>query len=370
MARKNYYAILGVHRDASATEIKHAYRRLTLETHPDRWPNDPDALRRFQDLSEAYDVLGDPASRARYDRESLLPSAIDLSRPPDIQTARDVLHSVFGDVFGERRNARRRGRDIRYTLTVDLRDALLGATHDIEFETLAPCSTCSGSGVEPGGRSPVECEVCTGKGEVKGGGLLSRRERCGRCDGTGYVHISPCVVCRGRGSEQKHRSFSVKLPPDTKPGAERVVAGQGEPGRFGGEAGDLRVTVNVRLHPRLTTHGMDVHSRVPISITEAALGTKLQIETIEGPVAMTVPAATQSHTQFRLRGRGGATASGARGDHIVTVEVETPRARTDEFVEALEALERLSNVGPVLPRRSVARQDVERGSASVANEES
>lgn len=358
MSRKNYYAILGIHRDASAAEIKQAYRRLTLETHPDRWPDDPDAMRRFQEVSEAYDVLGDVARRARYDRESLLPSALDLSRPPDLQTARDVLHSVFGDVFGERRQARRRGRDIRYTLTVDLREAVLGSAHEIEFDSFVPCDVCSGSGVEPGGRPAHTCDVCQGKGEVKGGGLFSRRERCGRCDGTGYVHVSPCQPCRGRGTEQRRRKYTVRLSPATKSGAERVVEGQGEPGRFGGDAGDLRVTINVRPHLRLSLRGRDVVSRLPISISQAAMGAKVDIETIDGVVAVRVPAGTASHTQLRLRGRGGSDASGTRGDHLVTVEVETPRSIDRELESVLERLETLCSTADRLPRRFAARRAV------------
>ncbi|MEE9383067.1 MAG: J domain-containing protein [Nannocystaceae bacterium] len=354
-SEKNYYAILGVRRDASQDDIKRAYRRLILQTHPDRLPDLPDSEGRFQEISQAYNVLGDATRKARYDRESLLPSALDLSHPSTIKTARDLLSNVFGDVFGERREARRRGRDIRYTLTVNLGEALLGSSHEIEFETFGDCATCRGSGVAPGGRAPRECDLCEGRGELKGGGILSRRTPCGRCEGTGMVHLSPCTGCRGRATVRVQQRFTVRLPAGTEPGTERSIPGQGEPGRFGGAAGDLRITVNVRPHPSLTRRGREIHYALPVSISEAALGAKVPVPTLDGRVWMSVPAACASGTQFRLRGKGGGRPGGGRDDQIVTMTIETPRLADAGLKSALERLERLSGAPEVLPRRHAQR---------------
>lgn len=352
MARVDYYAILGVTRDADEAEIKKAYRRVALESHPDRFPDDEEAHERFRKASEAYEVLSDRDKRARYDATRLLPESLDLTRPPDAQSARELFGNVFGDVFGARRRERRRGRDIRYTLTVELADAVLGSQHAIEFEARGACEACKGSGTEPGGRQPVDCPTCEGTGEVKSGGLFSRRSRCGRCDGLGLIQSDPCKVCKGKAVLKSTRKFDVRLPPGTEAGTEKVLRGQGEPGRFDGEPGNLRVTVNVRPHAFLIREGQILHAKVPISITRAALGGKVPVPTIDGWVDMEVPAGVGSGAKLRLRGKGVPDARGGRGDQIVELAVETPSAlegtRTREL---LLELERCSERERVLPKR-------------------
>lgn len=358
MARENYYAILGVPKDASADDIKKAYRRLALDSHPDRFPGDAEAEERFRKVSEAYAVLSDPGKRSRYDTSLLLPAGIDPTVPATIPTARDVFSSVFGDLFGRRRKERRRGRDIRYTLTVSLQEAVLGSEHDIEFDSFGPCSTCRGSGTKPGGRDPDECPVCGGSGEVKSGGLLAARTRCGRCDGTGMVQVDACESCRGKGSRRERRKFTVRLPPGTEAGAERLLKNQGEPGRFGGEPGHLRVTVNVKPHPYLQRKGEDIHCEVFVSLTEAAFGHKVPVPTVDGWVDMDLPHGVAGGTRMRLRGKGVPRARGGRGDQIVAVAVETPdpkardRARLDQLMTQLEEeSERIA----ALPKRAQMR---------------
>ena len=354
MAREDYYAILGVGRDADEAEIKKAYRRVALESHPDRFPDDEDAHERFRKASEAYEVLSDPGKRARYDSTRLLPESLDLTRPDGLKLSRDLFGNLFGDVFGSRRRERRAGRDIRYTLSVELADAVLGSEHTIHFEARGACEACKGGGTEPGGREPIDCTNCEGTGEVKTGGLFSRRSRCGRCDGLGLVQRDPCKVCRGRGVIKSERSFDVRLPPGTDAGTEKVLRGQGEPGRFDGEPGNLRITVNVRPHPFLTREQQNLLATVPISITRAALGGKVPVPTIDGWVDMEVPAGAQSGAKLRLRGKGVPDSRGSRGDQLVERKIETPTAlegtRTREL---LLELERCSEREPVLPKRQV-----------------
>jgi molecular chaperone DnaJ len=358
MARENYYAVLGVPRDASAEDIKRAYRRLALESHPDRFPGDPEAEERFRRVSEAYAVLSDPEQRGRYDASLLLPTGLEPGAQLAVPTARELFSSMFGDVFGRRRRERRRGRDIRYTLTVDLEQAVLGSEHTIEFETYGPCTTCGGTGTRPEGRPPTPCPLCQGSGEVRGAGLLAPRARCGRCDGLGMVQLDACTPCAGRGSRREARRFVVRLPPGTDPGAERVLRDQGEPGRFGGEPGHLRVTVNVRPHPFLRRRGEDVHVDLPVSLTEAALGRRVPVPTVDGWVEMELPPGTASGTRLRLRGKGVPRPRGGRGDQIVTIEVETPAARTRDRARLdglLADLERESERIEALPRRAEMR---------------
>jgi molecular chaperone DnaJ len=340
MARPDYYAILGVARDADEAEIKKAYRRVALESHPDRFPDDEEAHERFRLASEAYETLSDPVKRARYDSMRLLPEGLDLTRPPNIGSARDLFANMFGDMFGSRRERRRKGRDIRYTLTVDLADAVLGSSHTISFEGRGACEACNGTGTEPGGRAAIECPNCNGGGEVKSGGLFSRRSKCGRCDGLGMIQQDPCSTCRGRGVLKQQRSFEVRLPPGTEGGTEKILRGQGEPGRFGAEAGNLRITINVREHDWLRREGQHLVARIPIPITRAALGGKLPVPTIDGWVDMDVPAEIASGTKLRLKGKGVPDARGGRGDQLVELLVETPKqldnTRTRELLLELE----------------------------------
>jgi len=360
MAEHDFYAVLGVDDRANADEIKRAFRRLTLEFHPDRHAGDMQVEERYRLINVAYETLSDPSSRSRYDAARRL-SQLDLSRGFDPKSARDLLGNVFGDVFGTRRNLRRRGRDLKYTLTVELAQAVLGSTHAIEFEALGPCPTCKGSGTRPGGKPPESCPICAGRGEVKGEGLFARRTRCGRCDGTGMIEA--CETCRGAGTKRSMRAFEVKLPPGIVAGSERVIAGQGEPGRFGGDPGDLRITVNVRPHPRLARDGDDIRCDVAVSITEAALGTRVSIPTVDGDVEVEIPAGIKSGTKLRLRGKGvpkvdaRGRAAGPRGDQLAGVVVETPNVGASARVRSLlTELEIECARAGALPRRASERE--------------
>jgi molecular chaperone DnaJ len=359
----DYYAVLGVDDRANADDIKRAFRRLTLEFHPDRHAGDLHAEERYRLINVAYEALSDSSTRSRYDAARRL-SQLDLTRGCAPQSARDLLGNVFGDVFGTRRNLRRRGRDLKYTLTVDLSQAVLGSTHAIEFEALGACPTCKGSGTRPGGRPPESCPICAGRGEVKGEGLFARRTRCGRCDGTGMIQIDACETCRGAATKRSMRAFEVKLPPGVVAGAERVIAGQGEPGRFGGDPGDLRITVNVRPHARLVRDGDDIKCDVSVSITEAALGSRVSVPTVDGDVDVEIPAGIKSGTRLRLRGKGvpkvdaRGRAAGPRGDQLVGVVVETPSVGASARVRSLlTELEIECARSGALPRRASERAE-------------
>jgi molecular chaperone DnaJ len=365
MSSDDHYAVLGVERTASSEDIKRAYRRLALEYHPDRHPDDPEAQERFLKINAAYDVLSNAASRARYDTTSRLSQGLDLSRGFDSSTARDLLANVFGDVLRTRRGRRRRGRDLRYTLTIDLPDAVLGSEHEIEFEAFGPCVVCSGTGTRPGAPPAHGCSVCGGRGEVKGDGLFAKWTACGRCDGTGMVQVDPCEACKGAGKRRQSRTFAVRVPAATESGAQKLVKGQGEPGRFGGEPGDLRVTINVRPHPRLTRHGDEIRSELVVSVTEAARGCRASVPTVDGVVEVDVPKGVRSGTRLRLRGKGvprpptarRSRGEAGRGDHMVTVVVETPVLdAAPELLPILERLEELSGREGVLPQRAEQRR--------------
>ena len=356
---QDHYAVLGVPRDASADEIKRAYRRLTLESHPDRFPGDLEAERRFREVTEAYEVLGTPAGRARYDASvATRPFGLDLSRATEAPSATELLGNVFGDVFGSRRRTRRAGRDVRYTLTVSFEESILGSAHKVEFETLGPCSTCDGTGTRPGGRPATACDVCQGTGEVKGEGLFARRTKCGRCDGTGMIQLDPCQDCRGKGSRRERRAFNVNLPPGTESGAEKILRGMGEPGRFGGEAGDLRITVNVTPHDWLRRSGEDIVAAIPVSPSQVALGARVEVPTVDGWVELSVPAGMADGARLRLRGKGVPSGPGKRGDQLVELKVETPAVdrlparAAEELRRVLERLEAVILEHPeTLPRR-------------------
>lgn len=354
---QDHYAVLGVSPDDSLDEIKRAYRRLALANHPDRHPGDVEAEERFRAISTAYAVLSDPVQRTRYDAQRHLPNLFD-GQAVTLQTAKDLLSAVVGDVFGRQRRERRRGRDIRYTLTVDLSQAVLGSEHEVQFEALGACATCEGSGTRPGGRPPSTCPLCSGRGEVKGEGLLGRWSACGRCGGTGMVQIDPCEACRGRGAKRESRSFRVRLPAGTEAGAEKVIQGQGEPGQFGGGPGSLRLTINVRPHPWLRREGQDILGELYVSPAEAARGAKVPVPTLSGTALVDLPAGVATGAKLRLRGKGVPGEGGRAGDQIASVVVETPSVSsgTGAVASALEALERALQSEPqALPKRAAQR---------------
>jgi molecular chaperone DnaJ len=335
--KRDYYEVLGVARDADAATLKRAYRELALKYHPDQNPDNPDAEAHFKEVSEAYTVLSDPEQRMKYDRRGF--EGVGGGVGVDVGGFTDLFESLFGDLFGKRKaRSMTPGRDLRYTLELSFEEAALGVTKTIKFPAPAECTACKGTGAQGGEAGLRPCATCSGKGEIKvQQGFFSLSKRCPSCAGVGTTVAVKCETCKGTGTVDKEREFEVIIPPDTEDGATRRVAAQGEPGRRGGQPGDLNVIVRVKPHPFFRREGGVVTCEVPISVTQAALGAVIQVPTLEGRVEMRIPPGTQSGTLFRLRGKGAGRAN-ARGDAHVRVLIETPTALTASQRELFEKL--------------------------------
>ena len=335
--KRDYYETLGVSRDADAGVLKTAYRALALKYHPDKNPGDAQAEEHFKQVSEAYAVLSDPERRARYDRHGADAATAGAT---GFSAAKDIFDNIVG-AFRGKKGARPKGmgRDVRYTVEVSLEEAALGCERTIRYTCGGQCSACAGTG---GSATTRPCSTCGGAGVVKVQQGSVRSERtCSACKGKGRLAQEPCPKCRGTGRVPHEREFAVRLPPGTDDGNVRYVRGAGEAGQAGGPPGDLHIIVRVKSHPLLTREGNDVICEIPISITQAALGTSVDAPTLDGKVRMKVPAGTQSGKVFRLRGKGMPHGS-SRGDQHVRIVVETPvvvSARQRRVLEQLESEE-------------------------------
>jgi molecular chaperone DnaJ len=329
---RDYYEVLGVSRNADATDLKRAYRTLALRFHPDQNQNNKEAEERFKEVSAAYAVLSDPEKRMRYDRLGHLgvgmaggAGGVDMGL--DLENVKEFFESIFGDLLG-RKKGRAGGRDLRYTLEVSLKEAALGVQKTISFPVRGECSACHGTGGRGGDVGLRVCGACGGKGETRAAGLLPLRKPCATCHGTGKEVIDACPTCRGSGQVEQLREFVVNLPAGSEDGSTRRLAGQGEPGRHGGGTGDLTVLVRVKPHPLLRREGALLLCDLPISLAEAALGAVIEVPTLEGRAEMRIPPGTQSGAVFRLRGKGipHPNKPSQRGDLHLKVTVETPQA--------------------------------------------
>jgi molecular chaperone DnaJ len=334
--KRDYYEVLGVPRDVDPSTLKTKYRELALKFHPDQNPDNPEAEAHFKEVSEAYTVLSDAEARARYDRRGF--DGVGGGVGVDIGGFTDLFESLFGDLFGKKKSGRMPGRDLRYTLELSFEEAALGVDKTIKFPSPVECAACKGSGAKGGDAGLRACNGCGGKGEIKvQQGFFSLSKKCPTCSGTGKVIGDKCEECKGAGTVDKEREYTVSIPADTEDGATRRVPGQGEPGKRGGPPGDLNVIVRVRAHPIFKREGGVVICEVPISIVQATLGAVIQVPTLDGKVDMRVPAGTQSGALFRLRGKGAGKAN-ARGDAHVRILVETPSALGPKQRELFEQL--------------------------------
>ena len=329
---RDYYDVLGVSRDADDAELKRAYRALALRYHPDHNQNNKEAEERFKEVSAAYAVLSDSEKRLRYNRLGhlgLTPAGAGADAVSlDLENVKEFFDSIFGDI-GDllgRKKGRSGGRDLRYTVEISLREAVLGAQKSISFPVRGDCQTCAGTGGRGGEAGLRTCRTCAGKGEVRSTGFLPIRKPCTPCRGTGKEVVEACPSCRGSGQVEQQREFVVNIPAGCEDGMTRRLAGQGEPGRQGGNSGDLTVLLRIKPHPLIRREGALLHCDVPVTVFEAALGTEILVPTIDGKVEMKVPAGTASGSVFRLRGKGILSPSGQRGDLHVRVVVETPKA--------------------------------------------
>ena len=353
---KDYYATLGVAKDADASTIKKAYRKLARDLHPDKNPGNAEAERKFKEVSEAYDVLADEKKRAEYDEARSLFAGGGF-RPGGAYAGggrgfdmsdlfgggsgvgadfTDLFTNLFGGTSGGRaRQSAARGADANAEVTLDFADAIAGTTVPVRLSGSATCRTCHGSGAKPG--TPINvCPVCGGSGfTATNQGGFSFSEPCRNCRGSGHIVETPCPECGGSGTTTQTRTISVRVPAGVRDGAKLRIGGKGGPGSGAGPAGDLYVTVHVRKHTLFGRSGDDLTLTVPISFTEAALGTTLRVPTLDGSVALKVAPGTPSGQTLRVRGRGVAR-KGRTGDLLVTVEVAVPHKLSGDAREALE----------------------------------
>ena len=357
MAKRDYYDVLGVARGATDDELKRAYRKLALQFHPDRNPDDPDAEDKFKEASEAYAVLSDPEKRRAYDRFGFegVGAGGPGGFPGDFSAFGDLFNDLFGDLFGARMGGRRAGRgqrgaDLRYTHEIELREVLTGVETSLAIPRMMRCETCGGSGARPG-TQPETCGRCGGSGQtIYQQGLFRISRPCETCRGEGTVVRDPCKSCRGTGRTEGERSIKVRIPPGVEDGMRLRVAGEGEAGLSGGPPGDLYVVIRLRPHPLFVREGPDVVCEVPIPFVQAALGAEIEVPTLEGRVSLRIPEGTQSGKVLRLRGKGLPTvAGGGRGDQLVRLFVEVPSRLTGRQRELLErfATESGTDVSPV-----------------------
>jgi molecular chaperone DnaJ len=355
---KDYYEVLGVPKNASAAEIKKAYRKLAQKHHPDANAGDPKAEERFKEVSAAYDVLGDEEKRAAYDRVREMgaggfgagfPGAGGTgSEGPggfryetvDVGDLSDLFGGMFGGSRGRARRPQarqRRGADLETEVRLSFDDAMAGVTIPVTLDGPAVCTTCHGSGAAPG-TQPVICATCGGSGQVAvNQGFFQMEQTCPTCSGTGRTIETPCPTCHGSGAVRRSRTVKVKVPPGVKDGARIRVAGRGEPGGPGGQPGDLYVRVRVGEHPVFGRKGDNLTVDLPVSYPEAALGANVKVPTLNGPLTLKVPAGTPSGKTFRVKGKG-APKRGGHGDLLVTVNVDVPKKLSKREKELLGEL--------------------------------
>lgn len=335
---KDYYDLLGVQRDSSPEDLKKAFRQKALKYHPDRNSGDKESEEKFKEINEAYSCLSDPQKRAHYDRFG---SAEGFGAGQSGAGFGDIFENIFGDFFGGFGGARRqrpaKGSDLRYDLDLTLSEAIFGTEKTIDFPKWATCTECKGSGSEPG-KPPETCSSCQGTGQIRfQQGFFTVSKACGKCHGTGKKITHPCKSCKGMGRTEEDKSISLKIPPGVDTGSRLRVSGEGEPGEFGGPYGDLYVILNVEEHPFFKREGTELFCEVPVSFPQAALGTELDIPTIDGTVKLKIPAGTQSGKLFTIRGKGvPRVGSQQRGNQIVRVYVEVPTKITSRQKELLE----------------------------------
>ncbi len=345
--KRDYYEVLGVHRNASETEIKKAYRKHALRYHPDKNPGDKQSEEMFKEAGEAYEVLSDAQKRAQYDQFGHAGvGSGGFSSGPGFGAGSpfgDIFSDIFGDIFGGQQRGRgKRGDDLLYNLEISFEEAAFGVESKIDVPYNKRCGTCGGSGAKPG-TDPKVCPTCRGAGQVRfQQGYFSMSRTCSQCGGEGRVVESPCPDCRGAGSTKDQKTIPVKIPAGVETGNRLKLGGEGGQGTKGGQNGDLYVAISVRRHSVFTREGNDVLCELPISFAQAAMGCELDVPTLEGSVPLKIPEGTQSGKVFRLRDKGIPALQGyGRGDQRIIIRVETPvnlNKRQKELLEEFAAI--------------------------------
>jgi molecular chaperone DnaJ len=358
MAKRDYYEVLGVGREASADDIKKSYRKLALKYHPDKNPGDKAAEEQFKELGEAYEALSDPQKRAAYDQyghaafDPRMRAGGGRSSGGGFHDPFEIFREVFGggaaggifsELFGEARSADptapSRGSDLRYDLQITLEEAVLGAEKELNLTRPETCDACQGRGAESGSSLKV-CATCGGRGQVvTSRGIFSIAQTCSRCEGAGRIIEKPCRTCRGTGRREKSSRIKIRIPPGVDTGTRLRSSGNGEGGIRGGPPGDLYVILHVREHDVFEREGDDLACEVPVRFAQAALGAEIEVPTLSGKASIRIPAGTQPGTVFRLKGKGVKNLQGyGSGDLLVRVALEVPshltaaqRAKLEEF---------------------------------------
>jgi molecular chaperone DnaJ len=365
--KRDYYDVLGISRNASEADIKKAFRKLARKYHPDVNPGSKTSEQMFKEINEAYEVLSDAKKKQQYDQfghaafeqgfgQGAGPGQgqgfSGFGRSADFSGAYG-FEDIFGNIFGERARQRgpRKGEDVTYSVEVDLEDAIFGRTMQVDLRRDVTCTTCGGSGAQPG-TSPRTCPTCMGSGSVtQGKGFMQMAQVCPTCHGEGTINPNPCRLCNGRGVVPQSERINVKIPPGVDNGSKVRVAGMGSPGEKAGPPGDVYIVTKVRPHPYFERKGDNLYSEAPVTVKEAALGDKIEIPTVDGMVALSVPAGVQTGQQLKLRGKGVPhLGGGGVGDHYVTIRVVTPTGLSERGKELLRELDRLH---PSPPRRDI-----------------
>lgn len=343
---KDYYDILGVERNATEEEIKKAFRRLAHTFHPDKKKGNKEAEEKFKEINEAYGVLRNPQKRAEYDRFGY------AGTPPggfgDAGFGGD-FGDFFGDIFsdffgGRRRGGAEAGADLRYDLRITFLEAAGGTTKKVSIPKAVSCSSCRGSGAEPG-TSPVACSSCGGTGQQRfQQGFLRISRTCSTCRGAGAVIPAPCKDCRGTGAVKAEHTLTVNIPAGVDTGSRLRLSGEGAPGIRGGPGGDLYIYLTVEPHPIFRREDSDIICEVPISFPQAALGCEVEVPTLEGTVKLKVPPGTQTGRVFTLKGKGiPSLGTSRRGNELVCIKIETPTGLNKRQTELLEEFSRISS---------------------------
>ena len=369
--KRDYYDVLGVKKGASDAELKKAFRKLARKYHPDVNPNDKSAEPKFKEMNEAYEVLSDPKKRKQYDQFGHAAFDAGFGQEPGSGHGRPGqgfegfaqggdffrggggggFEDIFGNLFNERARPRGpvKGEDVTYAVEVDLEDAIYGRTMQVDLQRDASCSSCGGSGAQPG-TSRRTCPTCMGSGRVaQGRGFMQIAQPCRTCQGNGTINPNPCKTCGGRGIVPKSERLNVKIPAGVDNGSKVRVAGMGGPGEQSGPAGDVYIVTKVRPHGYFERKGDNLYSEAKVTVKEAALGDKIEIPTVDGMVALTLPPGVQTGQQLKLKGKGVPHfGGGGVGDHYVTIKVVTPTELSEKGKTLLRDFDALH---PVDPRR-------------------
>jgi molecular chaperone DnaJ len=359
MAKRDFYEVLGIAKNASEEEIKKAYRKLAMKHHPDRNPDSKTAEGKFKEVKEAYEMLSDSQKRDAYDRyghagvDPNMGGGGGFGGGGGAGGFGDAFGDIFGDIFGGSARGGRaagpqvyRGADLRYNLEITLEQAAHGFDTTIRVPSWDTCDTCHGSGAKPG-TAPTTCGTCGGHGQVRmQQGFFSIQQTCPKCHGTGKVVTDPCAPCGGAGRIKRNKTLEVKIPAGIDDGMRIRSSGNGEPGTNGGPPGDLYVEIHIKQHAVFQRDGDDLHCEMPISFTKAALGGDIEVPTLSGKASFSIPEGTQTGKTFRLRGKGiKGVRSGYAGDLFCHVVVETPVKLTESQKDALREFDRLTLEG-------------------------